>query len=63
MLPEDGLFTFKRSFGGARTAYWTGSVVLDQPRYDALLAARASGLGTSAARLRATTHVPAYRAR
>jgi hypothetical protein len=63
MRPDDGLFTFKRSFGGARTAYWTGSVVIDQPGYDALLAARARSLGTSVARLRETTYFPAYRAR
>ncbi|TYB96169.1 GNAT family N-acetyltransferase [Micromonospora sp. WP24] len=60
--PDDGLFRFKRSFGGARTPFWTGAVVADPDRYAALIAARARQLGRSAEELRSTGFFPAYRA-
>ncbi|MFC0509186.1 GNAT family N-acetyltransferase [Micromonospora costi] len=60
--PDDGLFRFKRSFGGSRTPFWTGSMVVDPDRYAALVTARARQLGTSADELVATNFFPAYRA-
>jgi lipid II:glycine glycyltransferase (peptidoglycan interpeptide bridge formation enzyme) len=59
--PDDGLFTFKRSLGGTRTAFWTGAVVPRPDRYQALLAARAGELGRSVDELRNTGFFPAYR--
>ncbi|HEY0697025.1 MAG TPA: GNAT family N-acetyltransferase [Micromonospora sp.] len=54
--PDDGLFQFKRSFGGERTRYWTGGVVIDPARYDRLLAA--TGVGPAGA----ADFFPGYRA-
>ncbi|MFG1894656.1 lipid II:glycine glycyltransferase FemX [Micromonospora zamorensis] len=59
---DDGLFQFKRSFGGARTPFWTGSAVIAPDRYRELVAARARRLGTSAEDLVSTGYFPAYRA-
>ncbi|MDG4809027.1 GNAT family N-acetyltransferase [Micromonospora sp. WMMD1120] len=60
--PDDGLFRFKRSFGGTRTSFWTGSMVVDPDRYPALVAARARQLGRSTDELVSTGFFPAYRA-
>lgn len=58
---EDGLFRFKRSFGGTRTPFWTGTAVIDPGRYDALVDAQARRLGRSGADLRSSGYFPAYR--
>lgn len=58
---DDGLFRFKRSFGGLRTPFWTGSLVINRPRYEALVAARAAELGRSTEELLAAGYFPAYR--
>ncbi|MEV4813667.1 lipid II:glycine glycyltransferase FemX [Micromonospora avicenniae] len=60
--PDDGLFRFKRSFGGSRTPFWTGAVVADPDRYAALVTARARQLGRSVDELVSTGFFPAYRA-
>ena len=60
--PDDGLFRFKCSFGGRPTPFWTGAVVVDPARYEALLAARAAVLGRDVSRLRESGYFPAYRA-
>ncbi len=60
--PDDGLFRFKRSFGGSRTPFWTGSTVVDPERYSALVTARARQLGVSAHKLLSAGFFPAYRA-
>ncbi len=57
----DGLFRFKCSFGGVRTAFWTGAVVLDRSRYDALLAAHAHRLGRSTNDVQTSGYFPGYR--
>ncbi|MEU8044026.1 GNAT family N-acetyltransferase [Micromonospora echinofusca] len=61
LTADDGLFRFKRSFGGARTPFWTGSVVVDPRRYEVLLADRAARLGRSVEDVRAAGFFPAYR--
>lgn len=62
LRPDDGLFRFKRSFGGFRTQFWTGSVVVDPERYAALVDVRARQLGVSTHDLLSTGFFPAYRA-
>ncbi|SCG60919.1 GNAT family N-acetyltransferase [Micromonospora halophytica] len=57
----DSLFRFKTSFGGVRTPFWTGSLVLDQARYDALVRRRAQRLGRPVTDLAASGFFPAYR--
>jgi Acetyltransferase (GNAT) domain len=61
LRPDDSLFLFKRSFGGARTSFWTGAVVLDVARYDALLAEHAKTIGRSIEDLRTSGFFPGYR--
>ncbi|MFK3980862.1 GNAT family N-acetyltransferase [Micromonospora sp. NPDC050397] len=58
---DDGLFQFKRSFGGIRTPFWTGAVVLDDARYASLLAAHARTLGRTVDELRDSGYFPGYR--
>ncbi|RKR91328.1 acetyltransferase (GNAT) family protein [Micromonospora pisi] len=58
---DDGLFQFKRSFGGIRTPFWTGAVVLDPGRYAALLGTHARNLGRTVEELRETGYFPGYR--
>lgn len=58
---DDGLFQFKQSFGGTRTPFWTGSVVLDHARYQALLVERARELGRCVDDLHRSGYFPAYR--
>jgi hypothetical protein len=58
---RDGLFTFKCSFGGLRTPFFTGAVVLDPPRYRNLLADRARRLGRPIDSLLTTGFFPGYR--
>lgn len=60
--PDDGLFRFKRSFGGVRTSFWTGALVIDAARYSQLVVARARQLGTSERELLSSGFFPAYRA-
>jgi len=59
--PDDSLFRFKSTFGGTRTPVWHGSVVVDQPAYDVLVARRAAALGLSTQELRDRGYFPAYR--
>ncbi|MEH0983582.1 lipid II:glycine glycyltransferase FemX [Micromonospora sp. CPCC 205556] len=59
---DDGLFQFKRSFGGVRTPFWTGSAIVRPDRYRELVAAQAQLLGRSADDLAASGYFPAYRA-
>ncbi|SCL24036.1 Acetyltransferase (GNAT) domain-containing protein [Micromonospora rhizosphaerae] len=58
---DDSLFQFKRSFGGARTEFWTGSLVLDKARYDALVAQHAARLDRPPTELLDSGFFPAYR--
>jgi len=58
---EDGLFRFKESFGGRRTRFFTGAVVLDPAGYDRLVAHRAAELGRTPPELVATGYFPAFR--
>ncbi|MGW4462104.1 GNAT family N-acetyltransferase [Micromonospora sp. NPDC004704] len=59
--PDDGLFQFKRSFGGRRTQFWTGAVVLDERRYAGLLTEHARTLGRDVDELRRSGYFPGYR--
>lgn len=59
--PGDGLFRFKQSFGGTATPFWTGAVVLDHTRYDALLSTRAHTLGKPVSEIRTCGFFPGYR--
>jgi hypothetical protein len=59
--PDDGLFRFKRSFGGERTPFWIGAAVLDKPAYDQLVERRAGEMGVPPAELGASDYFPAYR--
>ncbi|MCW3839612.1 GNAT family N-acetyltransferase [Micromonospora yasonensis] len=59
--PDDGLFQFKCAFGGRRTEFWTGALVLDAARYDALVARRAAALHRPVAELLTSGFFPAYR--
>ncbi|PGH45675.1 Acetyltransferase (GNAT) domain-containing protein [Micromonospora sediminicola] len=58
---DDNLFRFKRAFGGLRTPFWTGAVVLDPERYERLTEERAARVGLPAAHLRQSGYFPAYR--
>jgi hypothetical protein len=58
---EDNLFRFKRSFGGRRTQFWTGAVVVDERAYDRLVERRAVVCGRSPGELMGTGYFPAYR--
>ncbi|MFD2766137.1 GNAT family N-acetyltransferase [Micromonospora eburnea] len=58
---DDGLFRFKCSFGGTRTEFWTGALVLDRKRYDDLVARHAARLRLSTGDLLRTGFFPAYR--
>ncbi len=55
---RDSLFTFKRGFSPLLRPYWTLRVVLDEPRYRELVAAR----GTSPAEDASDGYFPLYRA-
>lgn len=59
--PDDSLFQFKRSFGGTLTEFWTGSLVLDHARYDALVAEQAARLNRPRTDLLSSGFFPAYR--
>lgn len=59
---DDGLYKFKRSFGGERTAFFVGRLVVDTAQYDALVDEHAASLGCPAAALRESDFFPAYRA-
>jgi hypothetical protein len=61
VTPDDGLFRFKRSFGGVREQFWTGSVILDEVQYESLLRRRAAELSISAEQLSKNAYFPAYR--
>jgi hypothetical protein len=58
---EDNLFKFKRSFGGLRTQFWTGAVIVDERAYDELVERRAAVSGQSPGELKDTGYFPAYR--
>ncbi|MEH1015172.1 GNAT family N-acetyltransferase [Micromonospora sp. CPCC 206060] len=58
---DDGLFRFKESFGGRRSEWWSGAVVIDPDRYRSLVAARARELGRPVDDLAAVGYFPAYR--
>ncbi|MEO3744531.1 GNAT family N-acetyltransferase [Plantactinospora sp. B5E13] len=59
--PDDNLFQFKRSFGGTRTPFWVGAVVVDPDRYAALTAERARELHRAVEDLESSGFFPAYR--
>jgi serine/alanine adding enzyme len=61
LASDDSLFRFKRSFGGERSEFWTGTAVLDAGTYDKLVAARAEELGRPVDELMAQPYFPAYR--
>ncbi|GAA3735677.1 hypothetical protein GCM10022225_17990 [Plantactinospora mayteni] len=61
--PDDGLFQFKRSFGGRRTPFWTGAVVIDPARYDALLRAHAAATSRTVPDIVRSGYFPGYRLR
>lgn len=58
---DDNLFKFKRSFGGRRTPFRTGAVVVDKGAYDKLVERRAAACGRSPGELVGTGYFPAYR--
>ena len=58
---EDGLFRFKRSFGGERTAFWTGAVVLDEAAYRRRLHEHAARLGVPPHQIERSGYFPGYR--
>ena len=60
---EDSLFKFKRSFGGRRTQFWTGALVVDERAYDELVERRAFMCGQSPSELIGAGYFPAYRVR
>jgi serine/alanine adding enzyme len=59
--PDDGLFRFKESFGGARTQFWTGALILDDELYGKLAGLRAEALGLTVDDLNQRGYFPAYR--
>lgn len=63
LAPDDTLFQFKKSFGGERAEFWTGAVVVDQHRYESLLATHAAAEGIPLDELRASKFFPQYRMR
>jgi serine/alanine adding enzyme len=63
LAPDDSLFRFKKSFGGERAEFWTGAVVVDQHRYESLLAKRSAAEGIALDELRAAPYFPQYRMR
>ncbi|MGY4909864.1 GNAT family N-acetyltransferase [Micromonospora aurantiaca (nom. illeg.)] len=58
---DDGLFRFKDSFGGRRSAFWTGTVIVDPDRYAVLVEEQARRTGRTPAELAASGYFPAYR--
>lgn len=58
---EDGLFRFKRSFGGTRTAFWTGAAVLDDAAYRLRVLDRAAQLGVPVTEIERSGFFPGYR--
>ena len=58
---DDGLFRFKRSFGGRVTPFRTGSAILDPPAYRRLVEHRARELGCTPRHLDENGFFPAYR--
>ncbi|GHJ55458.1 hypothetical protein Nm8I071_47650 [Nonomuraea sp. TT08I-71] len=60
---DDGLFQFKRSFGGERTAFRTGTVIIDPGRYDLLVRRHAAATGRTTAEISRSGFFPAYRSR
>jgi hypothetical protein len=63
LAPDDSLFRFKKSFGGERAEFWTGAVVVDQQRYESLMATHAAAQGIPLDELRAAPFFPQYRMR
>lgn len=61
LTPDDGLFRFKRSFGGRRTAFWTGATVVDELAYRRLVEHRAASLAVPVETLLSSGYFPAYR--
>jgi hypothetical protein len=60
--PDDGLFTFKRSFGGRQLEFGVSGVIIDDESYQAHTRKRAVACGTSATALSGSSFFPAYRA-
>lgn len=58
---EDSLFQFKRSFGGIRTPFQTGALVIDPSAYGLLTERRAEELALTPTDLIARDYFPAYR--
>jgi hypothetical protein len=61
VTPDDNLFAFKKSFGGQRAEFWTGAVVLDECRYQALVEKHALQHQIPQDQLRRSEHFPLYR--
>lgn len=59
--PDDGLFKFKKSFGGTLLGYSAHGVVIDESEYELAVRRRARELGRAESDL-AQTYFPAYKA-
>jgi lipid II:glycine glycyltransferase (peptidoglycan interpeptide bridge formation enzyme) len=59
---DDSLFAFKKSFGGQRAEFWTGTAVLDEDRYRQLVERRSAHLGVPTQSLYSSPFFPLYRA-
>jgi hypothetical protein len=62
MAPNDGMFKFKRSFGGDLEPFWTCRGVFDADRYRQLTRAAAERLNAAPELLEQSGYFPAYRA-
>jgi Acetyltransferase (GNAT) domain len=58
---RDSLYHFKAGFSDECASFATIKTIIDQERYDRLIAARASSLGVSRLELESTSFFPAYR--
>lgn len=59
--PRDGLFTFKRSFGGRELEYRVTGLIIDDQRYHSHAQNRAAECATTTEALTASNFFPAYR--
>jgi serine/alanine adding enzyme len=62
LTADDKLFAFKKSFGGHRAEFWTGTAVLDEDRYRRLIDNRSARLGVPRQKLTSSSFFPLYRA-
>jgi hypothetical protein len=61
LSPGDGLFKFKRSFGGRELEYDVSGLIIDQALYDAHTKSRAAVCDTTTNALLASHYFPSYR--